>query len=355
MKIGILTSGGDCAGLNAVIRAVGLYAYENMTNAQVLGIPDGYGGLIRGESRPLTRDELTGLLDRGGTVLGTSRQPFKTISVRENGPSRLEKMVENYRKLGLDCLFTLGGAGTHKTAALLSAEGCNVIGLPKTIDNDIYGTDVTFGFQTAVEAAVDCIDRITTTAASHNRTMLVELMGNKAGWLALHAGLAAGAHMILLPEIPFDPDRVCEFVRRRTERGAGYTLIAVAEGAQLKSEAAVRKKERTFIRAERGETTVTAHLAERIHERTGAEARVSVLGYVQRGGVPCAYDRALCTRLGSYAGRLAAEGRFGVTVAVAGNRITFNALSDIAGKYKLVNPDGDIVRAAKDIGVAFGE
>ena len=193
MKFGILTSGGDCAGLNAVIRAIGLYLLKNVNNAEIVGIPEGYAGLIRGESYPLTREDLEGLLTLGGTILRTRRTPFKRMTVPEEGGTRLSKMVANYKKMGLDCLFTLGGAGTHKTAALLSAEGCNVIGLPKTIDNDIYGTDVTFGFQTAVEAAVDCIDRITTTAASHGRTMLVELMGNKAGWLALHAGLAAGA------------------------------------------------------------------------------------------------------------------------------------------------------------------
>ena len=353
MRFGILTSGGDCAGLNAVIRAVGLYVYGNMKGAELIGIPDGYGGLIRGDGTLLEREELYGILDRGGTVLGTSRQPFKTIALREDGPSRLERMIENYRKMRLDGLFVLGGAGTHKVASLLSAEGCNVIGIPKTIDNDIYGTEVTFGFQTAVEVAAECIGRISTTTASHGRVMLVEIMGNKAGWLALHAGIAGGAHMILLPEIPFDPDRVCEFVRRRREED-GYALIAVAEGAQLVSEAAYKKKDRAFIRTDRGETTVTPHLAELIAEKTGADARVSVLGYVQRGGVPCAFDRMLCTRLGSYAGRLAAEGRFGVTAAVSGGNITFNALADIAGKYKLVDPEGNAVREAKDIGISFG-
>ena len=353
MKIGILTSGGDCAGLNAVIRAIGLYCCENISGAEIYGIPDGYGGLIRGESFRMDEKDFGDILDRGGTVLGTSRQPFKRMTVEENGESRLEKMCENYKKMGLDCLFTLGGAGTHKTAALLSIEGCNVIGLPKTIDNDIYGTDVTFGFQTAVEVATDSIDRIKTTVASHRRTMLVEIMGNKAGWLTLNSGIASGADMILIPEIPFDIDAVCEFVSD-SRRDKPYNIIAIAEGATLASEAKYKRSERAFARAHMGETTVTRHLAEVIGERTGTETRCTVLGYLQRGGTPCAYDRLLSSRLGGFAARLAKNGRFGVTAAVVGGEITFNALSGIAGKYKLVSPDCPTVRFAKEIGVSFG-
>lgn len=354
MKFGILTSGGDCSGLNAVIRAICLYIEQNVKNAEIVGIPDGYGGLIRGESFPLKQEDFSDILDRGGTILRTSRQPFKMMTVAENGSSRLQRMCENYRRMGLDCLFTLGGAGTHKTAALLSMEGCNVVGLPKTIDNDIYGTDVTFGFQTAVEVATEAIDRIRTTAASHGRTMLIEIMGNKAGWLTLHAGIAAGADMILIPEIPFSVDKVCDFVAAQRGAGKAYTIIAVAEGAVLASEVKFKKSERVFVRTERGESTVTQHLAEVLQERTGYETRSSVLGYLQRGGTPCAFDRLLSSRLGGYAAQLAASGKFGVTAAVAGNRITFNALTEIAGKYKLVAPDGDIVRFAKSIGIGFG-
>ncbi len=355
MKIGILTSGGDCAGLNAVMRAIGLYAYRNIKNCEIVGIPDGYGGLIRGESAPMDREDFEGLLNLGGTILGTRRTPFKTMTVpEENGETRLEKMRANYKKMGLDCLFTLGGAGTHRTAALLCAEGCNVIGLPKTIDNDIYGTDVTFGFHTAVDVATEAIDRVRTTAASHGRTILVEVMGNKAGWLTLYAGIAAGAEVILLPEIPFNIDKICEAVRKNYEDGKPCNIIAVGEGAVLDSEARFKKKERVFVRTERGETTVTQHLAEVIGERTGIETRGTVLGYIQRGGNPSPYDRVLSSRLGSYAGKLAAQGQFGVTVAVAGRDITFNALPDVAGKYKFVDPASDIVRQAEDIGVCFG-
>ena len=356
MKIGILTSGGDCSGLNAVIRAIGLYAYSNIKNAEIYGIPDGYGGLIRGEYFPLKKDVLSGILDRGGTILGTSRQPFKQMTVvSESGESRLDKMCANYKKAGFDCLFTLGGAGTHKTAALLCMEGCNVIGLPKTIDNDIYGTDVTFGFQTAVEVVTDSIDRIKTTAASHGRTMIVEIMGNKAGWLTLHSGIAAGADMILIPELPFEPEKVCEFVSENLKKGNGYNIIAVAEGALPASEVKLKKSERTFVRSARGETTASMHLAELIQQQTGSETRVSVLGYLQRGGTPCAYDRLLASRLGGFAGQLAKEGKFGVTVAVSGSKITFNALSEIAGKYKFVDPNGQIVSFAKSIGIGFAD
>lgn len=354
MKIGILTSGGDCAGLNAVIRSIGLYVYENIPNADIIGIPDGYGGLIEGDGYPLRRSDFADILDRGGTVLGTSRQPYKRMTVEENGESRLEKMCDNYKKLGLDCLFVLGGAGTHKTAALLHAEGCNIIGLPKTIDNDIFGTDVTFGFQTAVEVATESIDRIKTTVESHRRTMLVEIMGNKAGWLTLNSGIAAGADMIILPEIPFSVDAVCEFVGESRENKP-YNIIAVAEGAVVDYEASFKRSERRFARSEYGESTVTRHLAEIIAQKTGTETRYSVLGYLQRGGTPCAFDRLLSSRLGGYAAHLAKEGHFGVTVAVSGNRITFNALTDIAGKYKLVDPACDTVAFARSIGIRFGD
>ena len=356
MKLGILTSGGDCSGLNAVIRAVGLSAFSNVKDLKLIGIPEGYGGLIRGESFTLRPENLNGILAQGGTILGSSRQPFKQMEIKENdGTTRLEKMVANYRKMGLDGLICLGGAGTHKNAALLKREGCNVIGVPKTIDNDIYGTDVTFGFQTAVEVATDCMDRIRTTAESHARVMLVEIMGNKAGWLTLHSGIAAGADAIIIPEIPFSQDALCEFVAQKKKDGARSVIIAVAEGASIKSEAGLKKKQRSFARAERGETTITPRLAEYIQENTGYASRASILGYVQRGGAPCAYDRLLCTRLGEAAADLVAEGRFGVTLAVKGNRIVVNELEDIAGKYKYVTRGDRMVKCAKEIGIFVGE
>ncbi len=355
MKVGILTSGGDCAGLNAVMRAIALNLYTTEKNVEVIGFRNGYAGLIRGDAVPMRRADFEGLLRAGGTVLGTTRTPFKLMSVPEaDGTTRLAKMVASYKKFGLDCLFTLGGAGTHRTAALLCAEGCNVIGLPKTIDNDIYGTDVTFGFHTAVDVAADALERVRTTSESHGRTMLVEIMGNKAGWLTLYAGIAGGADVILLPEIPFSIDKVCAAVQAAYASGKRCAIVAVGEGAVLDSEAPFKRRERVFIRAERGETTVTRHLAEVIGQRTGAETRATVLGYIQRGGEPSAYDRVLCTRLGSYAAQLCRRGMFGVTVAVSGGKITFNALPDIAGKYKFVDPNGEIVRAAEETGISFG-
>ena len=355
MKIGILTSGGDCAGLNSVMRGIGLYVYQNIKNAEIVGIPDGYSGLIRGECRPMPREEFERLLDVGGTVLGSVRTPFKMMTVpEEDGSTRLEKMCVNYRKMGLDCLFTLGGAGTHRTAALLCAEGYNVIGLPKTIDNDIYGTDYTFGFHTALDVVTDAIERVRTTADSHGRTILVEVMGNKAGWLTLFSGIAGGADAIILPEIPFNIDKIVECVKNTYASGKRSCVIAIAEGAVLDSEAPFKRRERAFIRLDRGEATATRHLAEIVGERTGAETRGTVLGYIQRGGRPSAYDKVFSTRLGSYAGKLAAEGRFGVTVALVGNQITFNALADIAGKYKLVDPESEVVKAAEGIGICLG-
>ncbi len=353
MRVGILTSGGDCPGLNAVIRGFGKYAFENIKNIQLIGIADGYGGLIRGECRALKEEDFVGILNLGGTILGTSRQPFKLMTVEdENSVTRLDLMKQNYKKMGLDCLLTLGGAGTHKTAALLSAEGCNVIGLPKTIDNDIWGTDVTFGFHTAVDIATECIDRIHTTAASHGRTMLVELMGNKAGWLTLYAGLAGGADMILLPEIPFSPEKVAKVIQKKAEAGKAFNIIAIAEGAMTEEESKMKKKERAEKRGDN--TTITPWLAKYIGEKAGVETRVSVPGHIQRGGNPSAYDRVLSTEFGSYAGKLVSDGRFGVTVAMVAGKVTYNSLADIAGKAKLVPPDCQEVKTAESIGISFG-
>lgn len=270
MKIGMLTSGGDCPGLNAVMRAFAKYAYSHIGNVKIYGFLDGYTGLIENDYEILEEKDFENLLLAGGTMLGSKRQPFKQMTETDgNNRSKLDKMKETYKKLELDCLVTLGGAGTHKTAALLSSEGCNVIGLPKTIDNDIWGTDVTFGFDTAAEVAAECIDRMHSTAASHGRIMLVEVMGNKVGWLTLYAGLAGGADMILIPEIPYDEDAVVEFLEGRRKAGAKYSIVAIAEGALSREEASLRKKERLALRAARGETTVTQRLARNIEARTG--------------------------------------------------------------------------------------
>ena len=354
MKIGILTSGGDCPGLNAVIRGFAKYVYNNIPKAEIIGISDGYGGLINGEAKPLKESDFSGILNVGGTILGTSRQPFKQMTVEDqNGESRLDMMKKNYKKLGLDLLVTLGGAGTHKTAGLLSENGLNVIGIPKTIDNDIYGTDVTFGFHTAVDIATECIDRIHTTAASHGRTMLIELMGNKVGWLTLYAGVAGGADIILIPEIPYDPDTVVRMVKKRLDSGKAFNIIAIAEGAMSREEAKMKKAERLEYRG--GRATGTEKLAQYIEENAGVETRVVVPGHLQRGGAPSPYDRFLSTEMGSFAGELVKRGNFGVTVAMRDNHVTYNKLSDIAGKTKSVPLTDQRVAMARAIGIYFGD
>ncbi|NLZ68692.1 MAG: 6-phosphofructokinase [Spirochaetales bacterium] len=354
MKIGILTAGGDCPGLNAVIRGFAKYIYHQIPKAQIIGIADGYRGLIEKETKPLKESDFSGILTVGGTILGTSRQPFKQMTIEDqNGESRLEVMKKNYKALDLDLLVCLGGAGTHKTAALLSYEGCNIIGLPKTIDNDLWGTDVTFGFHTAVDIATECIDRIHTTASSHGRTMLIELMGNKVGWLTLYAGIAGGADIILLPEIPYNPDLIVKDINQRFKNGKDFNIIAIAEGAMSLKEAKMKKAERLEYR--NGAATSTQLLAQYISEKAGVETRVVVPGHLQRGGSPSPYDRLLSTEMGSFAGKLVQDGNFGTTVAFQNNQITYNALSDIAGKTKYVPEDHQLIEVGRSIGVTFGD
>ncbi len=355
-RIGILTSGGDCPGLNATIRGVAKACYERMgeENVEIVGISNGYYGLIHGLCRTMQPSDFSGILTQGGTILGTKRQPFKMMTViGDDNVDKVKNMKDTYRKERLDCLLTLGGNGTHKTSKLLSDEGLNVIGLPKTIDNDLFGTDVTFGFHTAVDIATDVLDRLHTTAASHSRILVCEIMGNKAGWLTLYAGIAGGADIILLPEIPYDIDRVCDAVVKRAQKGKSFSILAVAEGVNNTKIAALKKKEREKYHAENGNDT--ARIAAQIEKNTGIEARVCVPGHMLRGGTPSAYDRMLATQFGVHAAKLIAEEKFGRTVASVDNKITANKLADIAGKKKLVDPDGQEVRTARDLGISFGD
>ena len=276
-RVGILTAGGDCPGLNATIRGVAKALYVRMgDNVEIIGILNGYHGLINGDYKKMQPDDFRGLLTLGGTILGTKRTPFKMMQViEEDKVDKVAAMKKTYNDLKLDCLLCLGGNGTHKTANLLSKEGLNIIGLPKTIDNDIYGTDVTFGFHTAVEIATEVIDRIHTTAGSHSRVMCIEIMGNKAGWLTLYAGIAGGADIILLPELPYDIDRVCAAVERRAKNGSNFSIIAVAEGALNAEEARMKRKEWTAKRAEAGfGATATNRIATAVQKKTGFETRV---------------------------------------------------------------------------------
>ena len=355
-RIGILTSGGDCPGLNAAIRGVARAAYDRMEGVEIIGIADGYSGLIKGDYRVMEKSEFSGILTLGGTILGTARTPFKDMrKIGDDNVDKVSSMVKNYEKMGLDCLCTLGGNGTHKTANLLAEEGLNIIGLPKTIDNDLWGTDVTFGFHTAVDIATDVIDRVHTTAASHGRVMVVELMGNKAGWLTIYSGVAGGADVVVIPEIPYDRETVIEAVRKRAERGKAFSIVAIAEGAIRNDEADLKRKEVREKRASEGFPSVSARLAHAIEATTGIETRVVVPGHIQRGGSPSAYDRVLSTKFGVQAAELICQNKFGYTVALQKDRLTQNKLSDVAGKTKLVTLDSDIVRAARNIGICLGD
>ena len=309
-RVGILTSGGDCPGLNATIRGVAKALYARFgENVEIVGILNGYHGLITGDYKEMTEDDFRGILTLGGTILGTKRTPFKLMRVvEEDKIDKVAAMKKTYKDAKLDCLLCLGGNGTHKTANLLAQEGLNIIGLPKTIDNDIYGTDVTFGFHTAVDIATEVIDRIHTTAGSHSRVMCIEIMGNKAGWLTLYSGIAGGADIILLPEMPYDIDRVCSAVERRARKGSNFSIIAVAEGAINTEEAGYG-------------TTATNRIAAAVQKKTGMETRVCIPGHMQRGGSPSAYDRVLATQFGSYAAKLVEMERYGVTVAMVNNRV----------------------------------
>ena len=253
-RVGILTSGGDCPGLNATIRGAAKALYQRFGDeVEIVGIQNGYDGLIKGEWREMQQYEFSGILTVGGTILGTKRTPFKMMTVVEDDKvDKVAAMKKTYKDAKLDCLLCLGGNGTHKTANLLSEEGLNIIGLPKTIDNDIYGTDVTFGFHTAVDIATEVIDRIHTTASSHRRCMVIEIMGNKAGWLTLYSGIAGGADIILIPELPYNIENVCAAIQKRSEQGKTFSILAVAEGVYDVGEAAMKKKERAAARAAAG-------------------------------------------------------------------------------------------------------
>ncbi len=356
-RIGILTSGGDCPGLNATIRGVAKSLFVRFgDDVDIIGIRNGYSGLIQGDYYTMPRSDFHGILTLGGTILGTKRTPFKMMRVvGDDQVDKVTAMKKTYEEAELDCLLCLGGNGTHKTANLLSQEGLNIIGLPKTIDNDIYGTDVTFGFHSAVDIATEVIDRIHTTAGSHSRVMCIEIMGNKAGWLTLYSGMAGGADIILIPEHPYDINAVCDAVRRREAHGSNFSIIAVAEGALDREEAKMKRKEWTAARREAGTgITATARIAAQIEQRTGTETRICIPGHMQRGGSPSAYDRLLATQFGSYAANLIAQKGYGVTVAMVGGVLTENPLDQVAGKTRTIPDDCDLFDAARRMGITLG-
>ena len=355
---GILTSGGDCPGLNAAIRGVCRAAISRY-GMKVIGIADGYRGLIDGDFRELRPGDFTGILTRGGTILGASREkPFKMEASANTSKVEHDKVAaikDNYRKLGLDCLVVLGGNGTHTTAHNLAQEGLHVVGLPKTIDNDIVGTDRTFGFNSALAISTDAIDRLHSTAQSHSRVMVIELMGHKAGWLALYAGVAGGGDVILIPEIPYDIKSIGRHLEERTKSGKAFSIVVVAEGALSVEESKMEKKDRKKYRLETVNPSIGYRVAREIEAETGMETRATVLGYVQRGGIPSATDRILATSLGTAAAELLARGEYGRMVALSGSDITSVDLSVPAEKVKTVPQDHFMIDTALSVGTCMGE
>jgi len=335
-KIGILSAGGDCPGINATISGVGKTAIVEY-GMEVIGILDGFSGLIYNDYLPLEEKMLSGILNLGGTILGTSREkPFKK---KDNDPIADKPLLikQNYDKLGLDALVCIGGNGTQKTAGQLAQLGLHVVGIPKTIDNDVWGTDVTFGFDTAVQIASEAIDRLHSTANSHKRVMVIEVMGHKAGWLALYSGMASGGDVILIPELEYDLDRVNEVLLNRSKKGKPYSIVVVAEGIEVPD----------GRRA--GE-----YIAQSIQESTRLETRETVLGYIQRGGSPSPMDRILSTRLGSYAADLIHREEFGMMAAIRDNQAVAVPLSEVGGKTRLVPEDHYLITEGRKMGVFFG-
>lgn len=336
MKIGILTGGGDCPGLNAVIRAVVRKSIQN--GHETIGIREGWRGILQNNFMPLDLDTISGILPRGGTILGTSRT---NVYKEKDGEA---KVINNMEKAGIDCLVAIGGEDTLGVASKLFKAGVKVVGVPKTIDNDLNATDYTFGFDTAVNIATEAIDRLHTTAESHNRVMVVEVMGRHAGWIAVHAGIAGGADVILIPEKPFDLNEVCEVITKRHARGKTFSIVVVSEGAKIKTEDAV-DKDGSLVLSDM-EIDSFGHvklggignvIAKEIEKRTGYETRATVLGYIQRGGSPTAFDRVLGTRLGVFAAELANKGQFGYMAALRGKDIVAVKLEEAVGELKTVD------------------
>jgi len=356
-RVALITSGGDCQGLNAAIRGVGKALFEKIDNLEIYGMYDGYRGLIEGDYKFMRPIDFSGILTEGGTILGTSRQkyiPGKDI-VDDEGNSLIPAMKATYNRLNLDCLVIMGGNGTQKSAKLIADAGMNVITLPKTIDNDIYGTDTTFGFQSAVDIATNVIDYIHSTASSHSRVFVVELMGRDAGWLTLHAGIASGADIILLPEIPYDINKIAEVIEARRRTGRSFSIVACAEGAVekgdviLDEEASRRKKEAAKY------PSVAYHIAAELERITGQEARVTVPGHYQRGGPPCPYDRVLATQFGAAAAELIIKQQYGRMVAIQDGEICSITLEEAASQTKFLSVDHPLIKVARDIGISMGD
>jgi ATP-dependent phosphofructokinase / diphosphate-dependent phosphofructokinase len=370
-RIGILTSGGDAPGLNAAIRAVGKACLVDY-GIEVLGIRDGFLGLIENRTMELDKNVLAGILTVGGTILGTSRIKPHRVVINGQTEDMRDVIVENYHKNRLDGLVCIGGGGTHKNALKLAEKGLAIITMPKTIDNDVALTDTSFGFDTALGIATEAVDRLHSTAHSHHRIIVAEIMGHRAGWLALGAGIAGGADVILIPEIPYEVEQIAKAIRRRSERGMNFSIVAVAEGAlsrenadqirdwskrkeQAKTPEAKAEAKAALKQLDRQHDGNTLRLAHQLEEMTGLESRLSILGYVQRGGAPSPADRLLATRLGTACAGLIHQSVFGVMVAARGNAAHPVPICDVAGNRKIVPLDHEWVSAARAVGTCMGD
>jgi len=359
-RIGLLTAGGDCPGLNAVIRAV-TKAAVNDHGMEVIGIEDGYAGLIEGRFHHLKWNDVSGILHTGGTILGTSNRdnPFKYPAHQPDGELKFidvfDRVAENIQKLHMEAVIAVGGDGTMAITSQMMERGVKVVGVPKTIDNDLAATDVTFGFDTALVTATEALDKLHTTAMSHHRVMIMETMGRYAGWIALYSGVAGGGDIILIPEIPFKLDSICRTVQERGQKGKRFSIIVVAEGAKPEGGQMVVQK---IVKESTDQVRLGGighQLAGQIEERTGIECRVTVLGHLQRGGSPSAFDRILGTRFGVKAVELAASGQFGRMVALKGLKVESVPLQEAVGSLRLVRPDSEVIKAARSVGVCFGD
>jgi 6-phosphofructokinase 1 len=370
-QIGVLTSGGDCPGLNAAIRGV-VRAGQECFNMHFVGFRDGFRGLVQDRTLDLTPHLLSGILADGGTILGTSRDKPHKMPIGNKVRDMTDAVVETYRRHHLDALVCIGGGGTQKNALRLKEAGLNVVTLPKTIDNDVAMTDVTFGFDTAMNIVTEAIDRLHSTAISHHRIIVLEVMGHRAGWLALGAGIAGGADVILIPEIPYDVEIAANAVRRRTRAGKTFSIVVVAEGAMSKVQAQtiaelVAGKERAQNKTEKKEASAqldefhqahvnhTMDLTGHLERLTGLESRLTILGHLQRGGAPSAADRVLATRLGTACAEMLSRSQYGIMVAARGEGVEPIPLEEIAGKKKLVPPDHPWIRSARHVGACLGD
>ena len=372
--IGILTAGGDSPGLNAAIRAIGKTALDT-GRMEVVGFRDGFRGLMENRILRLERSMLASILTHGGTILGTSRDKPHKMPVGGKLMDMTDVIYDNYHKHNLDALVCIGGGGTQKNAYRLAQRGLNILTLPKTIDNDVFGTEVTFGFDTAMEIATEAIDRLHSTAHSHHRIIVVEVMGHNAGWLALGAGVASGADVILIPELPFHLEKVAKAIRKRKQRGNNFSIVVVAEGALSVEDRKIhdRLKERRLKAKENGDSrkkkkaqqeydqfsrqrsTYTMKLSQQLEEMTGLESRLTILGHLQRGGTPSATDRVLATQLGSACVRYIEEGVTGHMIAVKGDSTEPVPLENVVGRRKLVPVDHCWIQSAKNVGTCLGD